>query len=163
MKTGLLMSDEKLTLSDIFSKTDLTGSRLVMLSACQTDMKDLDMISESIGLPEAFLESGAKGVISTLWSVDDISTMFLTIRFFELHIKEGYEPPIALSKAKSWFKNITAKELQSRLSSHMNELKSDKKLLKSLASFKAKLMNFPKDSKPFSDPFHWAGFVYTGR
>ena len=162
MQTGLFMSDKKkLTLSDISTLGHLKRSRLVVLSACQTDMRDLSLLSESINLPEAFLQAGARGVVSTLWSVDDAATMFLTTKFFELHIQRGVAPAAALAQAKSWLRNATARELSDVLDRYMHRLHNSKKLFLRLALLKKELIGL-KERRPYSDPYYWAGFVYSG-
>src|SRR5262245_7492397 len=63
--------------------------------------------SEFIGLPSAFLQIGAAGVIGTLWSVDDVSTALLMMRFYELHLAGRLEPAAALRSAQFWLRDRT--------------------------------------------------------
>ena len=48
-----------------------------------------------MGLPAAFLELGAGGVIGSLWEVSDLATALLMARFYELHIDKGLAPAMA--------------------------------------------------------------------
>ena len=64
-----------------------------------------------MGLPAAFLELGAGGVIGSLWQVDDAATALLMARFYELHIGGGLAPADALKKAKVWLRTATRREL----------------------------------------------------
>jgi CHAT domain-containing protein len=65
----------------------LGAPRLVALSACETGLHDINRSPEEfIGLPAAFLQLGATGVLATLWPVNDASAAFLMSRFFRHHI-----------------------------------------------------------------------------
>lgn len=82
-KSRLKLADESLTLDKIFN-LNLEKCRLVTLSACETGLIDFSNNSdEYIGLPSAFLVAGSQTVVSTLWSVDDLSTALLIIKFYE--------------------------------------------------------------------------------
>ncbi len=75
----LLANNERLTLGEIF-QLSLTQCRLVTLSACETGLTDFRSFSdEYIGLPSGFLFAGSPSVVSSLWTVSDLSTAFLMI------------------------------------------------------------------------------------
>src|SRR5882762_4870657 len=61
---------------------------LVTLSACNTGVGKLQGEEGITSLVEAFLVSGAKAVVASLWSADDIYTSALMERFYT-HIAEG--------------------------------------------------------------------------
>jgi len=65
---------------------------LVTLSACNTGVGKLEGEEGITNLVEAFLVSGAKAVIASLWSADDIYTSALMGRFYT-HIAEGRTRP----------------------------------------------------------------------
>ncbi|MFM6518784.1 MAG: CHAT domain-containing protein, partial [Microcystis panniformis] len=80
----LLANKELLTLGEIF-ELRLNQCRLVTLSACETGLIDLNSISdEYIGLPSGFLFAGSPSVVSSLWTVNDLSTSFLMIKLYEI-------------------------------------------------------------------------------
>ncbi len=92
LNSGLLMSNnEILTLRDFLS-TELKGARLAVLSACETGIPDLKNADEVIGLPAGLLQAGVAGVAASLWSVSDLSTMMLMVRFYEFWRKDNVEP-----------------------------------------------------------------------
>jgi CHAT domain-containing protein len=74
-------------------------AELVTLSACDTGVGKLAGEAGVTDLPEAFLISGAKSVVASLWSADDNSTLALMTRFY-VHIAEGQDTATALRDAK---------------------------------------------------------------
>ncbi len=72
---------------------------LVTLSACDTGVGRLQGEEGITSLVEAFLVSGAKAVVASLWSADDTYTLDLMERFYA-HIAEGQDKAGALRQAK---------------------------------------------------------------
>ncbi|MFM9944988.1 MAG: tetratricopeptide repeat protein [Bacteroidia bacterium] len=72
-----------LTLNDIANLPNIEGYTLVILSACETNVKN-DLIE---GYPQttasAFLAAGVETLLGSLWQVDDKSTELLMTKFFE--------------------------------------------------------------------------------
>jgi CHAT domain-containing protein len=61
---------------------------LVTLSACETAVGRLQGQEGVANLTRAFLYSGAKTVVSTLWRIDDNYSLYLMKRFYQ-HLAEG--------------------------------------------------------------------------
>jgi CHAT domain-containing protein len=72
---------------------------LVVLSACDTAVGPLQGQEGIANLSKAFILAGARTVISTLWQVDDSSSMFLMKRFYA-HLVEKRSGAVALAAAK---------------------------------------------------------------
>jgi len=72
---------------------------LVTLSACNTGVGKLEGEEGVTNLVEAFLVSGAKSVVATLWTADDTYTLDLMERFYT-HIAKGKDKATALRQAK---------------------------------------------------------------
>src|SRR5216684_933640 len=72
---------------------------LVTLSACNTGVGKIEGEEGVTNLVEAFLVSGAKAVVASLWSADDTYTGALMERFYT-HVAEGQEKAVALRHAK---------------------------------------------------------------
>jgi CHAT domain-containing protein len=77
----------------------LTGTDLVVLSACETGLGDVQSGEGVFGLKRAFILSGAKAVVLSLWSVPSKETMELMTTFYSL-IADGKSKAEALRQAK---------------------------------------------------------------
>ncbi len=73
---------------------------LVVLSACQTALGREIRGEGLIGLTRGFMYAGARGVVASLWQVDDESTAELMKRFYRAMLKEGRRPADALRTAQ---------------------------------------------------------------
>jgi CHAT domain-containing protein len=72
---------------------------LVTLSACDTGVGKVEGEEGITNLAEAFLVSGAKAVVASLWSADDTFTSDLMKRFYT-HLAQGKDKATALRAAK---------------------------------------------------------------
>ncbi|NJN11607.1 MAG: CHAT domain-containing protein [Richelia sp. RM2_1_2] len=160
-RDGSAINLEKcLTLGDIFA-LDLRQCRLTTLSACETGLTDLTSLSdEYVGLPSGFLYAGSPGVVSSLWTVDDLSTAFLMIQFYKnLQNSEHYpNVAIALNQAQLWLRNLTQKELQEWILRNKISLDATVKM-----NLRRWLNKMPDNVKPFQSPFYWAAFCAIGQ
>ncbi len=77
----------------------LKGTDLVVLSACRTGVGDIESGEGVFGLKRAFILSGAKSIIMSLWSVPSRETVDL-MRSFYTQIAEGKTASVALRQAK---------------------------------------------------------------
>jgi len=88
-------------------------AKMVVLSACNTGMGEVQKGEGMYSLGRAFSYAGAHSLISTLWSVDDKSTMQIMESFYK-HLKEGKTKDEALQAAKIFHieKALTNKKSQ---------------------------------------------------
>jgi len=81
------------------SGLNLKGTDLVVLSACETGVVDINSTDSISGLSKAFIQAGAKDIVMSLWSVDDEATKEL-MTFFYQEMKENKNYAKALKAAK---------------------------------------------------------------
>ncbi|MEG4202048.1 CHAT domain-containing protein [Microcoleus sp. Pol12A5] len=157
LKNGKTLNLTKcLTLADIFA-LDFRECRLVVLSACETGISDFSSISdEYISLPSGFLVAGSSSVVPTLWAVNDLSTSFLMIKFYQL-LTAGLSVSLALNSAQLWLRDATKEDLQAwtkQLPLRRVEKANLYDMLEKIGS---------KEIRPFQSPYHWAAFCSVGQ
>jgi CHAT domain-containing protein len=81
------------------SGLDLKGTDLVVLSACETGVVDINSTDSVSGLSKAFIQAGARDIVMSLWSVDDQATKELMSSFYT-QMKETKKYAKALRAAK---------------------------------------------------------------
>lgn len=91
--------DEGMVTAEKIVGLDLKGTDIVILSACQTGVGDIQSGEGVFGLKRAFILSGAKTLVMSLWSVPSEETVDLMTSFYTF-ISEGYAPSEALRQAK---------------------------------------------------------------
>jgi CHAT domain-containing protein len=72
---------------------------LVVLSACETAVGTLQGQDGVANLSRAFLFAGARNVVSTLWPIEDESSLYIMKRFY-IHLAAKKSVPLALAAAK---------------------------------------------------------------
>ena len=165
LNSGLLMANgENLTLRDFLSKEGVSA-RLAVLSACETGIPDIKYADEAISLPSGLVQAGVAGVVASLWSVSDLSTMMLMVRFYEFWRRDNLEPPEALRQAQIWVRDTSNGKKAEYFGGFLPELgKSDESQIPVYVAdilYKASAFGRP-DENDFEHPFYWAAFGYTG-
>ncbi|KIM20628.1 hypothetical protein M408DRAFT_81700 [Serendipita vermifera MAFF 305830] len=88
LKSGFLLHDKTLELSELI-KEPLPKADFAFLSACQTATGDEKIAEESVHLAAGMLFSGCKGVIGTMWSIQDNDAPKVTKAVYERMLKDG--------------------------------------------------------------------------
>jgi len=155
--------DEKheYTVEDIYESLDLPKANLVTLSACETGMIIPKGADEYFGLASGFIHAGAATVISSLWSVSDISTSLLMKKMYSL-IKIGYGKSEALRHAQLWLKDSKNNDEHREMCRFMNSERTTSSEHEN-RGFSVESYNWeeivPTD---FSHPVFWAAFICSG-
>ena len=90
--------DGVLTAGEVASM-DLSGTELVVLSACNTGIGHFEQTQNIVGLWRAFKQAGVKSILMTLWEVDDEVAAQMMLSFYQYWIETG-DKYKAFSKAQ---------------------------------------------------------------
>ncbi|PVF92651.1 hypothetical protein CPB86DRAFT_801841 [Serendipita vermifera] len=86
-ESALLLEDGHLTLDEII-KLDLPQAEFAFLSACQTTTGDESLSEEAVHIAGGMLLAGYRGVVATMWSIQDELAPTVTKEFYG-HILQG--------------------------------------------------------------------------
>lgn len=93
-----------LTASQI-AEMDLTGVRLVVLSACDLG-KGEPSVSEMLGIQRAFKKAGAETVIMSLWHIEDDAVQIFVKRLYNNLLVKGMDRHRAFMSARAETRSI---------------------------------------------------------
>ena len=69
------------------SNMQLPNTKLVVLSACETALGNIEGDEGVYGLQRAFRAAGASSIMTSLWKVDDVATRDFMIAFYQHYLK----------------------------------------------------------------------------
>jgi CHAT domain-containing protein/tetratricopeptide (TPR) repeat protein len=125
LESVLILADGKITLGQIMSP----GFRLpnlsdVFLSCCETNLGVAGITDDILSLSTGFLCAGARSVVSTLWSVDDLATALFSIFYYQYR-QGGLNRTESLRKAQVQLRTLSGKiladEYKGELETHLQQ------------------------------------------
>ncbi|CAG8722960.1 15243_t:CDS:1, partial [Acaulospora colombiana] len=90
-KSSLILEDGHLTVEEII-KLDLPKAEFAFLSACQTTAGDEKLSEEAVHIAGGMLLAGYRGVVATMWSIQDDLAPDVTDEFYSHIIQDGERP-----------------------------------------------------------------------
>ena len=158
MQSSLVLPDGTRIDRDTVLNLRLQLGPMVILSACETGMPGQQLPDEVLSIASAFLEAGAKGVVSTDWAVDDTATSLLMIQFYYLWRHTKINPSYALRCAQQWLRDSSAAEMMCHIKAYQTSSISEE----ARAGLNKFLRARPPAERPFAHPYYWAAFRWSG-
>lgn len=106
------MGIDGIVTAEKFLTMPISGTEIVVLSACQTGLGDVKTGEGVFGLRRAITQAGAKGMVMSMWSVPDKETQEL-MEFFYDNLAKGMPKAQALRHAALKERDITTKRFNS--------------------------------------------------
>jgi CHAT domain-containing protein/TPR repeat protein len=168
LESVLKLSDGDITLGQLMSP----GWRLphlsdVFLSCCETGLGMPALTDDILTLAAGFLCVGARSVVNTLWSVDDLATALVCTLYYRRR-QQGESRPQALWGAQMELRNFSQddfKELSRQVEAKRKEAKrrnQDREYHK-YSRIRIQLLDIQNSSnQPFSHREYWAAFTCQG-
>ncbi|NJL65226.1 MAG: CHAT domain-containing protein [Methylacidiphilales bacterium] len=162
-----LSGTDRFTLEDI-TQLSLDSYHLVSLSACETAITGNQTIdNEYVGLVSGFLSQGVTNVLSTLWTVESVSSALFMIEFYrqpDWHTA----PAVALKRTQMWLRNVTYRELLNWYKQCAGEIEQKNsicasELLDAATVIEDEPAKINTTRPPYSHPYYWASFIITGK
>jgi CHAT domain-containing protein len=153
-----LANGDTLTLDRMLT-LDLSRTRLVVLSACETAIAGTSLPDEVVSLQSALLQAGTTAAIATSWAIYDTSAALVAARFYAEWRRDGHPPPVALGRAQRWVRDASNQDKR-------DWLVSDPRLVPFAGALLDELDALIADAGPaarsYAAPIHWAAFTYAG-
>ena len=113
MESALLLANGTVTVSQLLTrKWRMNDVKDVFLSCCETNLGKISESDDIFTLGMGFIAAGADRVVSTLWSVSDLSTAIFTVLYYEER-RSGADFTNAVRTAQIRIKEMTREELVS--------------------------------------------------
>ncbi|MDL2247601.1 CHAT domain-containing protein [Bacteroides sp. OttesenSCG-928-J23] len=97
IEDGILTAEE-------ITRVNLSQTKLVVLSACNTGLGDTSILEGTYGLQRAFKLAGVESIIMSLWSVPDEITCRLMIEFYKKWLSGKKTKQQALREAQQYIR-----------------------------------------------------------
>ncbi|NES68994.1 MAG: CHAT domain-containing protein, partial [Okeania sp. SIO2D1] len=153
LESALILADGRITLGQLLSP----GFRFpdldeVFLSCCETNLGTTDISDNMMTLNTGFLCAGARGAVSTLWSVNDLATSLFSVFYHQLR-QAGKNRPQALQLSQQKLRQLTGKELEEKYGKELEKALREKlkEAYKRFRETKKQRDSHPKDSPEYKE------------
>ena len=163
LNCALALADGDLTLAQLLSP-DWRFPELeeVFASYCEGNLGSLEIADDWLTLATGFLCAGARSVISTQWSVEDLASALFALFYYKNRFGQ-YTRPEAIQRAQRQLRQLTGQELgiyrQEVEAFLQQQFAADSEAYK-LAQ--VRFMACCNEAMPVAHPYYWAGFVGQG-
>lgn len=164
LRSAFDLGDEGMTVADI-AELRLERLELVVAPACESGAAHADAPDEFLGIAHALIYAGARGVVATLWEIDDLVAAIVVSRFYRELTASG-DGAEALARAQRWLAGATKAELGALVNARLAEEPECRWLPYDLATELSALCSSPRheeDDTIFADPLGWGAFTYLGK
>lgn len=141
-------ASNQISFTKVFSELQLSTCESVTLGACQSGLGRRILTAEELGLPTAFLSTGASNVICSLWRVNQLSAAVLMSFYYQSLLTSDVSIPQALRQAQIAVRDLPREQLKVWLEKYLPQ--------------KIDLMEAIEGELPFRHPYFWAGFYVFG-
>ena len=153
LSSYLRLSGLSLTLQDIFTEIQMPHCFLAIANGCQTAMAKPQPGDDHVSFASGLLYAGAQRVISTLWSVFDISAALLMVKFYENWHTQHQQVSTAMRNAQRWLREMpNGQQLFIELETVLQGAPPEKRAECLAAALPWK----DRETPPFASPIHWA-------
>jgi CHAT domain-containing protein/tetratricopeptide (TPR) repeat protein len=165
-ESAITLSDAELAAESVGELGHL-ATRLTVVSACQTAISDIELVSEVFSISTVLLAAGSACVIASLWPVDDFATALLMTRTYEelLSGDASRSPSEALREAQLWLRDLSEKDEQQYLSRHPeleHAFREREAAGRVPGRRRAAARGGDLERGPYSHPEYWAAFIAVG-
>ncbi|BAY79738.1 TPR repeat-containing protein (plasmid) [Nostoc linckia NIES-25] len=181
LESQLKLADGSITLGQLMTPSwRLPQLVEVFLSCCETNLGTPSLTDDILTLSTGFLCAGARSVVSTLWSVNDLATALFSIFYYQQR-QEGKNRSQALQQAQiklRQMKKADLTEISQQVELKRKEARNKRKQYlpdsaeylecdreyKKYAGVTLEIDKVKNSSEelPFSHPRYWAAFICHG-
>jgi CHAT domain-containing protein len=127
LESKLQLGDGDITLGELMSPSwRLPQLDEVFLSCCETNFGLTKITDDVLTLSAGFLCAGARSVINTLWSVDDLATALFSMFYYQFR-QEGNNRVVSIRKSQVKLRTLSGDELKNKYYDELNQMLNVKK------------------------------------
>ncbi|MFB2919878.1 CHAT domain-containing protein [Aerosakkonema funiforme] len=163
LESKLKLYDDDINLGRIFTWR-FSHLAEVFLSCCETNLTLTQITDDPLSIASGFLCAGARNVVSTLWSVEDLATALFCILYYQEKQDKGRSE--AIRQAQFKLRNLTGDELSAKyrqqLEDYFEQKLSGENKVEIINNVRLRLELLCRETLPFVSPYYWSGFVSQG-